>query len=304
MYINLEFPAEMFLLSDNHCPEAFFNIARRNNGLYSYVKDGPFLLLDVDHIMKALAQSLGGLISVTAMDVQINLRTLNGVTISSIESGIYSMSMVSSDKRSGTIQVRDLYAGEQKNFIVYLNVPEGEQKQFMTVSGSYRNPKVISKEPTIRLDDTELAITLRPEVATTPSDRTGTTVCPDVAAELIRLRLMKYMAIIIDEDDEDITIELLQRSWEEVKGSEDGRSASQSAVLALDQDVAEMQHAKGRAFICSWLSSHILQRATTKERPTKSSAFRVKAMEEMIKKVDEQKRLVSSFAQKGLHVCV
>ncbi|TVU26830.1 hypothetical protein EJB05_29395, partial [Eragrostis curvula] len=282
--ISHEFPAETFGLSDNHDPEELFDIARWTKGLYSYVTDNPLFLRD--HIMKAFALSLGGLISITAMNMQVNLRTLNGVTISSIESGIYQVSM-SSDKQNGTIQVRDLYAGEQKNFIVYLKVPEGEQKQIMTVSGNYRNPK-ISKEPTIQLDDTELAVTRRPEVATTPS---GRTVCPDVAAELIRLWLMEHIRAIIDED---ITIEELQWSWVKVKGSEDGRSASQSAVLVLDQDVAEMQHAEGTAFICSWLSSHMLQRATTKEPPTKSSAFRVKAMEEMIKKVEvEQKRLRS-----------
>ncbi|TVU26796.1 hypothetical protein EJB05_29360, partial [Eragrostis curvula] len=282
--ISHEFPAETFGLSDDHDPNDLFDIAMKTKGLYSYVTDNPFFLRD--HIMKAFAQSLGGLISITAMDMQVNLRTLNGVTITSIESGIYPVSM-SSDKQTGTIQVRDLYAGEQKNFIVYLKVPEGEQKQFMTVSGSYRNPK-ISKEPTIQLDDTELAVTLRPEVATTPSERT---VCPDVAAELIRSWLMKHIRAIIDEE---ITIEELQRSWVEVKGSEDGRSASQSAVSALDQDVAKMLHAKRTAFIRSWLSSHMLQRATTEEPPTKSSALRVKAMEEIIKNMEaEQKRLRS-----------
>ncbi|TVU26795.1 hypothetical protein EJB05_29359, partial [Eragrostis curvula] len=320
----IEFPTETFGLGAEHSHAALNYIARKTRGVYSYVTQ------DLEKTKDALAQSLGGLMSVTAMDVQVNLQTLDGVTIKHIASGWYPMS-ISFDKMSGTIQVADLYAGEQKNFIIFLDVPEGEQKRFMTVSGSYRNPK-ISKEAPIHLDDIELVVTRRAEAVTTAPDGS---VCPDVSAELIRLRLMGHVGAILNGDDDTMAsdrldiffgcsclpwlqrlcqhvgccrhscnqqqkvevitpmiIDGLQRFWEQVKGSEDGQSAAQSAMLALDEDVANIQE---EMFIFSWMSSQEMQRATTKGLPTKSSAFRVKAMEEMMEKVYAgQKGLVSS----------
>ncbi|GJN06949.1 hypothetical protein PR202_ga24729 [Eleusine coracana subsp. coracana] len=270
-HMSSEFPAETFGLDAHHDPKALRYIADRTMGVYSYVNQ------DLDTIKHAFAQSLGGLMSVTTMDIQVNLQTVDGITISYIHSGSYRTS-ITSDKRSATIEVPDLYAGEQKNFIVYLNVPEGKQNhQFLTVNGSYRNPK-ISKEARIQLDDSDLAVLL-PNVEANTSDKT--TVCPDVAAELIRLQLMEYVSTMAD----DATPGVLPRLWEEIKCSEHGRSAPESAVLALDDDVAEMQH-EGKPFIFSWLTSHQSQRATTKGSPSKSHAFRVNAMEEMMKKVE------------------
>ncbi|TVU26815.1 hypothetical protein EJB05_29380, partial [Eragrostis curvula] len=287
--ISHEFPTETFGLGTNHSHVALGSIAQKTRGVYSYVDPG------LEKTMDALAHSLGGLMSVTTMDVQINLQTLGGVTIKHIASGWHPMS-ISFDKMSGTIQVADLYAGEQKNFIILLNIPKGEQNRFMTVSGSYRNPK-ISKDAPIQLDDRELAVTRRADAVTTASDGT---VCPDVSAELVRLRLMEHVGAILDGDDDTMASHRLQSLWEEAKGSEDGQSASQSAMLALDEDVANIR--KGTpTFLRSWLTSHMLQRPTTKESPTKSCAFRVKAMEEMTKKVDAvRKRLEAEYVRRKL----
>ncbi|TVU26513.1 hypothetical protein EJB05_29063, partial [Eragrostis curvula] len=272
-----EFPVETFGLGAGHDSAALPYIAVKTMGVYSYVNH------DLEKIKHAFAQSLGGLMSVTAMEVQVNLQTLDGITISSIRSGSYPMS-ISSDKPSGTIQVPDLYAGEQKNFIVYLDVPEGEQNQILTVSVSYQNPRIRREATTIQLDESKLAV-LRPKVSTTPSDRL---VCPDVATELVRLRLARL--VMGKTNNIHRTPDQLQRSWDKIKCSKDGRSATQSAVLALDGDVAQMQRTGGKQFMHSWLTSHGLQRATTMESPSESpGTFRVKAMEEMIKKMDEEK---------------
>ncbi|KAK3119456.1 hypothetical protein QOZ80_9AG0670800 [Eleusine coracana subsp. coracana] len=255
-----EFPAETFGFGADHDPIVLRYIADKTMGLYSYVNQ------DLDKIKDAFAQSLGGLMSITAMDVQVKLRTLDGVTISSIESGNYTR-RISSDKQSGIIQL-----------------------------GRYMHPK-IRKEATI-MNDSVLGV-LRPKVETS-----DVTVCPDVAAELIRLRLMEYVWVTAAEiikgnqilrarKIKDPSLEKLQRSWEEIKGSEDGRSASETNILALDKEFAEMQHKEGFPFMLSWLSSHGLQCTTTKGSPSKSFAFRVKAMDEMRSKVDaERNRLV------------
>ncbi|TVU26822.1 hypothetical protein EJB05_29387, partial [Eragrostis curvula] len=268
-----EFPVDTFGLGIEHELDDLSQIAKCTKGLYSYVYQ------DLEKIKDAFAQSLGGLMSVFAMDVQVNLQTLDGIYISSIKSGSYPM-QISSDNRSAIIQLPDLYAGEKKNFIVHLNVPKGEQNQLMKITGSYRNPK-ISKEAPIQLDDTQLAV-LRSKWPS-PSDKS---ICPNVAIELVRWRLLHTLQKGQFKGFED--------SWNELMDSEEWRSSPQSAVLALDKDLAEIQRGDGESFmfLLSWLSSHSLQRATTKKSPSKSSAFRVKAMQEMLIKADkEPKRL-------------
>ncbi|TVU26835.1 hypothetical protein EJB05_29400, partial [Eragrostis curvula] len=264
-----EFPVDTFGLGIEHEFDDLSQIAERTKGLYSYVYQ------DLEKIKDALAQSLGGLMSVVAMDVQLSLQTLDGVYISSIESGSYSM-QISSDNRSAIIQLPDLYAGENKNFIVHLDVPVGEQNRLMNISGSYWNCK-ISKEAPIQLDDSELAV-LRSRRAN-PSDKF---VHPHVAKELVRrwlwrqLNSMNYKGHLNFKDFED--------SWIELLDSEDGENAPESMVLALKKDLAEIRRGDGVSFmfLLSWLSSHSLQWSTTKGSPYKSSDFQVEAMEEML----------------------
>lgn len=97
---------------------------------YSYVK------ASVDKIQDA------GLTSVdTALSVQIEVHALDGVTVSSIESGggHPAVALGPDGHPSLTIYVQDLYPGEYKSFTVHLAVPEGKE-DLLAVTGWYRDP--------------------------------------------------------------------------------------------------------------------------------------------------------------------
>ncbi|TVU18039.1 hypothetical protein EJB05_34106, partial [Eragrostis curvula] len=263
--ISSEYPADTFGLDAGHDPKVLRCIADQTLGIYSYVNQ------DLNKIKSAFAQSIGGITSITAMDLQIKLKTHDGVNISSIESGSYPKS-ISSDGRSGTIHVHDMYAGEQKNFIVFLTIPEG-RKKLMSISGCYRNPK-IRNGGSIPLDDNEVAIR-RPWWSIFTDD----TVNPEVAAELTRQQLVKGVsAIAVGEHP---AADSIQRLWDKIRGSDDGRMTPEQTLENLGEEVTGMKK-EGKPFILSWLTSHLWQRATTKGSPSESSAFQTI---EMIKKV-------------------
>jgi hypothetical protein len=226
---------------------------------------------NLENIKDAFAQSIGGLTSVTAIDVKIKLQTNEGVSISSIQSGSYRQS-ISPDKQVGTIEINDLYAGEKKNFIVFLSIPEGKDK-LITISGLYRNVK-ISKNDTIQFGKGEVVVK-RPK-ASTPSSEV---VRPEVAAELARVELVKGVSAMATKPQVDNR--KLQSLWDRIRNSENGLEAPDKIILSLDKGVSAMQR-HGKPFMLSWLTSHMRQRATTKDSPSESSDFQTSVMKTML----------------------
>lgn len=264
--VNSEFPANTFGLGADHSPKALQYIANKTSGVYSYVNQ------NLDKIKDAFAQSIGGLTSVTAIDLKIKLQTHEGVSITSIESGSYEKSF---DKQTGTIKVNDLYAGEKKNFIVFLTIPKGKEK-LMAVSGSYKNPET-SEMTSTQLRGSQVVVK-RPKEGT-PSD----VVQPEVAAELARLELVNGVSALAN--DHHFDKNKLQTLWDGIRNSVNGRKALEPTMSDLGKGVAVMKE-EGEPFLLSWLTSHLWQRATTKGSPSESGDFQTNRMAIMITKVD------------------
>jgi hypothetical protein len=91
-------------------------IAEASHGTYSFIEDA-------SSIQDAFAQCIGGLLSVVAQETHITLESANhGVKISGIKSGSYESS-VENGGLSGSIDVGNLYADEQRSFLLFVNVP-------------------------------------------------------------------------------------------------------------------------------------------------------------------------------------
>ena len=118
--ISPEYPVHTFGVS-NHDPEAIKYIADKTFGTYSFVK------WDAEDVRDAFGLCINGITRVVATSTKITLGAHEGVAISSIESGSY-LNRVNSDGLSGEIEIHDMYAGEQKDIIVYLTVKEGSKK--------------------------------------------------------------------------------------------------------------------------------------------------------------------------------
>jgi hypothetical protein len=251
--ISREFPVHTFGLGADHNPKVMKYIADMTFGLYSFVDQ------DISNIKDALALFITGFLSISAKSIRIILRANVGTTISSIESGSY-IHHVDSDKKSGTININHVYAGEQKDFIINLMVGSGTKDRLMTIVGLGINS----------LAEMDMSV-LRPRIRKRLPDDLA--MHPDVAAELTRNRLQNGILDMLK--TQKMTSQGLQQLWNKIKDSDEGRGAPEETLSGLSMDVAKMNIAiSGMPYTLSWLSCHKWQRATTKGAPSNSSAFR------------------------------
>ncbi|KAK7407169.1 hypothetical protein VNO78_08856 [Psophocarpus tetragonolobus] len=98
--------------------------------------DSPHALSD-----DALAKFVGGLLSVVAQDVRIQLEVVSRSRAVEI-AGVYTISGRPVSLGSGWIRIGDLYAGEERDLLVELKVPAASagSHHVLTVRSSYRDP--------------------------------------------------------------------------------------------------------------------------------------------------------------------
>uniref|UniRef100_A0ACD5V7B5 Uncharacterized protein n=1 Tax=Avena sativa TaxID=4498 RepID=A0ACD5V7B5_AVESA len=255
--ISPEFPVHTFGLSNHsHNPESMKYIADQTSATYSFFEG--YLHQDV---MDGMELFMDSIMRVAATSIMITIRAHEGVVISSIESGSYDNN-VNSDKLSAEIEIRDIYAGEQKNFIVYLTVAEGKKK-LVTVGGQYWSLNARSNQ----LPDTDLII-LRPQSGCLPAK---VAMHDDVAAELARIRLVKGLSALV-EPGKCLNIMHMEKLWDSVRLPKNGQGPPQETLSHLGRYVDEMKNLvcvsgvnpKKIPYLMSWLSCHQWQRATTK----------------------------------------
>lgn len=273
-----------FGLGAGHDPEGMKRIADKTGGTYSFVDQ------DAGDFREAFAPLIAGLTSVAATAIKITLKAHEGVTISYVESGAYEQH-VSDGDLSCDIEVTDIYAGEQKNFIVHLKVNHGEGKlvisgadgkeaKLVTVGGEYL---VVGGSNKV-LPGTDVCVV-------PPREVPGPEACdihPEVAVELTRVKLWKFILKMLElsGDCEIPTNDGIQQILDEFKDSVAGSAAAKDILSQLGRDVAAMEimvigkteeHRKsgGLAYMLSWVSCHQWQRATTKGMTSSSVAYRV-----------------------------
>ncbi|XBH88909.1 hypothetical protein VPH35_080912 [Triticum aestivum] len=259
--ISPDFPAHTFGLGKDHDPMAMKHIADKTSGTYSYVNK------DTKRINYAFQLFIAGVTSVSVTSVEITLGTPYGILISSIESGGYSNKM-SSDGRSGTIHIDNMYAGDRKNFIVFLELPatkqEGKQK-VLTVGGHYQGLSVVSK----KLTGTDVSV-MRPLKKF--SDRLVND--PDVAEEVARTKLLKDIGKLFQQQPPNLSGGM-PNIYDSFVVSPEGLQAPKT-LKSFEGDYnkmmmgigdPKMHKILGLPYILSWLSSHSWQRATTMDDP-------------------------------------
>ncbi|KAM3353964.1 hypothetical protein ACQJBY_024890 [Aegilops geniculata] len=265
--ISSEFPVHAIGVQKHHDPEVMKYIADKTCGTYSFLDE------DDSCIHEALKLFTTGITSVAARFIQITLAAHEGITVSSIESGGYK-NLVGSDKQTGVIDIDNMYAGEQKNFIVYLSVGEGNKK-LLTIGGQYR-----SLDASKRLADKDVFI-LRPLSECSP-DKLG--IHHEVAVERTRTWLMKGLSVMV-EMPHPMCGEGPWNLWNSIRRPSEDHCATKETMVNLSNDVTEIERNirdylnigersyKKVPYLMSWLSCHKWQRATTKGSCYDSGAF-------------------------------
>lgn len=279
--------------SIQHIPVHAFGFgADHDSALMHYISEtsgGTFSFIEAEHVIQdAFAQCIGGLLSVVVQELKVGIECIHpGVKLAPIKSGSYA-SQVSGN--IGSIDVGDLYADEEKDFLVSVSVPItfASDTELIKVSCSYRNPvskESISLEEELKIKRTDYAESMEMSV--------------EVDRERNRVRAAAAMAksrAFAEQGSLSEAVSILETERKLITESVSGKAGDKLCV-ALDAEMREMQErmttkklyeASGRAYVLSGLSSHSWQRATTRGDSTNSGslvhAYQTPSMVDMVNK--------------------
>ncbi|KAL8159828.1 hypothetical protein V2J09_001365 [Rumex salicifolius] len=278
-----QIPVHTFGFGTDHDSSSMHSISEFSGGTFSFIETEAV-------IQDAFAQCIGGLLSVVVQDLQVRVECIHPNTrLVSIKAGSYPTHMMN-DEKLGCIDVGDLYAEEERDFLVSLNIPPQTSDNTMLllkVKCMFKDP--VTKE-TVTLEGEQVKIG-RPEIVGEEI------VSIEVDRQRNRLKAAEAMGqarIAAELGDLSSAISVLENCRNVLASSASAKSQDRLCV-ALDAELKEMQErmasrhvyeASGRAYILSGMSSHSWQRATTRGDSTDSSsivqAYQTPSMTEML----------------------
>ncbi|XP_074366258.1 E3 ubiquitin-protein ligase WAV3 [Apium graveolens] len=276
-------PVHAFGFGTDHDASLMHSISETSGGTFSFIeKEGT--------IQDAFAQCIGGLLSVVVKELHLTIETVDSrISLGSIKTGSYPNHMMPNGK-TAYVEVGDLYADEERDFLVSVNLPKeilNKETSILKVRSNYINP--LTKQ-TVTLDSDIVKI-MRPEIAGQDI------VSIEVDRQRNRLQAAESMAearAAAEQGDLAGAISILESCRNMLSQTVSAR-AHDHLCIALDAELKEMQErmasrhvyeASGRAYILSGLSSHSWQRATSRGDSVDSSslvqAYQTRSMTEML----------------------
>ncbi|KAF3454978.1 hypothetical protein FNV43_RR05426 [Rhamnella rubrinervis] len=280
----LQIPVHAFGFGVDHDASSMHSISEKSGGTFSFIEAESV-------IQDAFAQCIGGLLSVVLQELQIKIECVHpSLQLGSIKAGSYPSNMTA-DARMGSISVGDLYAEEERDFLVTVNVPvDGSRTEtsLLKVRCVYRDP--ISKEMMTQEEANEVKIQ-RPEITR------QVVVSMEVDRQRNRLRAAEAMAearAAAENGDLVGAVSVLESCRNALSETASAQSGDRLCV-ALCAELKEMQERmanrrvyeeSGRAYVLSGLSSHSWQRATARGDSTDSTslvqAYQTPSMVDMV----------------------
>ncbi|KAL6199903.1 hypothetical protein ACLB2K_029685 [Fragaria x ananassa] len=267
----LHIPVHTFGFGADHDAASMHSISEVSGGTFSFIEAE-------NVIQDAFAQCIGGLLSVVVQELNVTIECVHqSLQLGSIKAGSYKTSMMT-DARMGSIDVGDLYAEEERDFLVTMNIPVDESSNVMSlvkVRCLYRD--LITKEM-VNLNEAGEVTIKRPEVVG------QLLVSMEVDRQRNRLHAAKAMAearVAAENGDLAGAVSLLE-SCRRVLSETPSARAGERLCVALSAELKEMQERMGnhrayeetgRAYVLSGLSSHSWQRATARGDSTDSTSL-------------------------------
>ncbi|KAH7429644.1 hypothetical protein KP509_09G060200 [Ceratopteris richardii] len=262
----MHIPVHTFGFGADHDSAAMHMISEVTGGTFSYIQAE-------EVVQDAFAQCIGGLLSVVTQDVQLTVSCMGpDVFIGSIHSGSYDNSVLDSAK-NGIIKLGDLYAEEERDVLVDLNLPallESEESLSMSIMQAaciYKDP--VTKE-VIQSTTEELSI-MRPLAVKEEQQL----ISLEVDRQRNRLNTAEAITnarLLADQGDIEAAQHSLQNARAHLGASPSARAGDQlchmleSELDEIEERMANRQlyERSGRAYVLSAQSSHLRQRATTR----------------------------------------
>lgn len=281
----LHIPVHAFGFGADHDAVAMHTIAETSGGTFSFIETE-------NVIQDAFAQCIGGILSVVVQELKVEVECIDAnLQLTSLKSGSYK-TVMASDKRKGIIEVGDLYAEEERDFLVTTDIPTTESSnewmQLIKVKCVYKNP--VSKNLTTvdSLNDVRIE---------RPVSLGSVTVSMEVDKQKNRLHSAEAMAearAAAERGDLAVGVAILGNCQKQLSETASAR-AGDLLCASLDAELREMQErmanrqvyeSSGRAYMLSGLSSHSWQRATARGESTDSwssaTAYQTPSMVDMV----------------------
>lgn len=282
--VGMQIPVHAFGFGSDHDATSMHSISEISGGTFSFIEAE-------DVIQDAFAQCIGGLLSVVVQELQVEVECVHPhLQLSSVKAGSYQTSLMA-NARLATISVGDLYAEEERDFLVTVNVPVDEstdEMPLLIVKGLYRDP--ITKEMVALEENSEVKIQ-RPDIVG------ELVVSIEVDRQRNRLRAAEAMAearVAAERGDLSTAVSVLDNCNKALSETISAQAADR-LCLALSAELKEMQERmanqrvyeqSGRAYVLSGLSSHSWQRATARGDSTDSTslvqAYQTPSMVDMV----------------------
>ncbi|KAL5731567.1 hypothetical protein ACHQM5_004283 [Ranunculus cassubicifolius] len=263
-------PVHTFGIGADHDATSMHALSDVSGGTFSFIQDANI-------IQDAFARCIGGLLSVLAQQLRVSLSSLSpGVKITSISSGKYSHE-ISTNGDSGTIDIGDLYADEEKDFLVQLLVPVlstaeesgglNSKTQLLNVECSYKD--ILSNED-VKVEDFKVHIR-RPQ-SLSDEDKI---VCLEVDRQRNRLFVVQGIAeaqLMAEKGNLEGAQTVLENRRLSLLSSASAQ-AGDGLCKWLEAELKEIKdrmrsqvvyEETGRAYTLSGMSSHSWQRTTTR----------------------------------------
>ncbi|KAE9463439.1 hypothetical protein C3L33_04655, partial [Rhododendron williamsianum] len=266
-------PVHAFGFGGDHDSKLMHSVSENSGGTFSFIEAESV-------IQDAFAQCIGGLLSVVVQELEVGVECVHPrLQLGSVKAGSYKTRVMPCARR-GFIDVGDLYAEEERDFLVTVNIPvvdEGssDETSLLKVRCVYKDP--ITKESVTFEEADELKIP-RPDIV-------RDLVVP-VEVDRQRNRLLAAEAIAearaaAERGDLSGAVSVLGRCHKAMSETVSMR-AGDRLCIALGAELREMQErmanrqvyeSSGRAYVLSGLSSHSWQRATARGDSTYSTSL-------------------------------
>lgn len=278
-------PVHAFGFGADHDASLMHSIAENSGGTFSFIESETV-------IQDAFAQCIGGLLSVVVQELCVKIDCIHHLLrIGSVKAGSYRFDN-GPNSRTGSIAVGDLYAEEERNFLVNLDIPivdgVSDLMSLLKVRCVYKDP--VTKE-TVNLNNSGEVKILRPIVMT----ERRPVVSVEVDRQRIRLRAAEAISearVLAECGDLTEAVSVLETCRGILTESVSGR-AGDPLCVTLCAELKETQErmasrqvyeASGRAYVLAGLSSHSWQRATTRGDMSDSTttSYQTQSMVDMV----------------------
>uniref|UniRef100_A0A0A8YGF7 VWFA domain-containing protein n=1 Tax=Arundo donax TaxID=35708 RepID=A0A0A8YGF7_ARUDO len=268
-------PIHTFGFGNDHDAAAMHVIAESTGGTFSFIENEAV-------IQDAFGQCIGGLLTVVVQEARIAIACGHpGVRISSVKSGRYE-SRIDEDGRSASIRVGELYADEERRFLLFLAVPIAEATDgeaattLIKVSCSYRDAA----------GGAGVNVTAEDTVVTRPEHVVGAERSVEVERERVRVEATEDIAaarVAAERGAYQEAVEILENRQRAVAQSEAVRGGD-AASQALETELREMRSRvsnrasyarSGRAYMLAGINMHAQQRANSRQMHQLSAAVNI-----------------------------